>query len=50
VKVAGWPGVLVADPSNAAAAVVWEDGRRTLHVVSGILDSQDALNVAAQLG
>ncbi len=50
VQVAGWPGVLVADPSNAAAGVVWQDGRGTLHVVAGILDSQDVLNVADQLG
>ncbi len=50
VQVAGWPGVLLADSSNAAGAVVWEDGRGMLHVVAGILDSQDLLNVAGQLG
>jgi hypothetical protein len=50
VQVAGWPGVLLADSSNAAAGVVWEDGRGMLHVVAGILDSQDLLNVAKQLG
>jgi hypothetical protein len=50
VQIAGRPGVLVADPSNAAAGVVWEDGSGTLHVVAGILDSQDVLNVANQLG
>jgi hypothetical protein len=50
VQVNGWPGVLLADASNAAAAVVWEDGRAMLHVVAGILDSQDVLNVARQLG
>lgn len=50
VQVAGWPGVLLADPSNAASAVVWEDGGGLLHAVVGILDSQDALNVADQLG
>ena len=49
VQVAGWPGILLADSSNAAAAVVWEDGRGLLHVVVGILDSQDVLNVANQL-
>ena len=46
----GWPGVLLADSSNAAAGVVWEDGSGMLHVVAGILDSQDVLNVAGQLG
>jgi hypothetical protein len=50
VRVAGWPGVLLADSSNAAAGVVWEDGRGLLHVVAGILDPQDVLNVAQQLG
>jgi hypothetical protein len=50
VRVAGWPGVLLADASHAAAAVVWEDGRGMLHVVAGILDPQDVLNVAEQLG
>lgn len=50
VKVSGWPGILLADSSNAAAGVVWEDGRGMLHVVAGILDSQDVLNVAGQLG
>jgi hypothetical protein len=49
VQIAGRPGVLLADASNAAAAVVWEDGGGTLHVVAGILDSQDVLNVADQL-
>jgi hypothetical protein len=49
VQVAGWPGVLVADSGNAAAGVVWEDGGGTLHVVAGLLDSQDVLNVADQL-
>jgi hypothetical protein len=49
VQVDGWPGILLADSSNAAAGVVWEDGRGLLHVVVGILDSQDVLNVANQL-
>jgi hypothetical protein len=50
VRISGWPGVLVADSSNAAAGVVWEDGRGMLHVVAGILDAKDVLNVAQQLG
>jgi hypothetical protein len=50
VQVAGWPAVLLADSSDAASAVVWEDGRGLLHAVVGILDSQDVLNVAEQLG
>jgi hypothetical protein len=50
VRIAGRPGVLLADSSNAAAGVVWEDGRGMLHLVAGVLDSQDVLNVAKQLG
>jgi hypothetical protein len=50
VRVAGWPGVLLADSSNVAAVVVWEDGRGMLHAVAGILDQEDVLNVANQLG
>jgi hypothetical protein len=49
VHVGGWPGVLVADPSNVAAGVVWENGSGTIHIVAGIVDSQDVLNVAQQL-
>jgi hypothetical protein len=50
VQIGGWPGVLLADPSNSVAGAVWEDGRGMLHIVAGILDSQDVLNVAGQLG
>ena len=50
VHISGWPGVLLTDSSNAAAGVVWEDGQGLLHIVAGILDSKDELNVANQLG
>lgn len=50
VRVSGWPGVLLSDSSNDVAGVIWEDGRGTLHLVAGILDRQDVLNVAQQLG
>jgi len=50
VQVGGWPGVLLTDSSNVASAVIWEDGGGLLHAVVGILDSQDVLNVAGQLG
>ena len=50
VRVSGSPGVLVADSSNVAAGVIWEDGHGLLHAVVGIVDSQDVLNVAEQLG
>lgn len=50
VQINGEPGVLLADSSNAVAAVVWEDSHGLLHAVVGILDSHDVLNVARQLG
>lgn len=50
VQISGSPGVLVADASNAVAGVVWENGSGMLHVVAGLLDQQDILNVAEQLG
>ena len=50
VKIDGSPGVLLADASNAAAGVIWEDGQGFLHAVVGILDPQDVVNVAKQLG
>jgi hypothetical protein len=50
VRIDGQPGVLLSDGSNAAAGVVWEDGHRMVHVVAGILDRQDVLDVARQLG
>jgi hypothetical protein len=50
VEVSGSPGVLVSDSSNAASGVVWEDSRGTLRAVAGLLDSQDILDVAGQLG
>lgn len=50
VQIDGRPGVLLADASNAAAGVVWEDGQGLLHAVVGLLDQQDVMNVAEQLG
>ena len=50
VQIAGRPGVLLTDASNAASAVVWDDGAGMLHAVVGLLDANDVLNVAGQLG
>jgi hypothetical protein len=50
VQVAGSPGVLVSDASNAVAGVIWEDGSGTVHLVAGLLDPQSVLNVADQVG
>jgi hypothetical protein len=49
VDVGGAPGVLVADSANVASGVVWEDSAGVLRVVAGLVDQQDALNVADQL-
>lgn len=50
VDVAGSPGVLVADPSNIASGVVWEDGAGVIRAVAGLVDQHDALDVADELG
>jgi len=50
VTIDGAPGVLVADQTNAAAGVVWEDQRGIVHLVAGLVDTRDLLEVADQLG
>lgn len=50
VEVGSSPGVLVADSSGTASGVVWEDGAGVLHAVAGLVDQQDVLDVADQLG
>lgn len=49
VRIAGHPGVLLTDSSNAVSAVVWDDGAGMLHAVVGLLDANDVLNVAGEL-
>jgi hypothetical protein len=50
VRVGGSAAVLLADPSGAAAGVIWEGGDGVVHGVGGLLDREDVLNVARQLG
>jgi hypothetical protein len=50
VQVGGSAGVLMADPSGAAAGVIWEGRDGVVHGVGGLLDREDVLNVARQLG
>ncbi len=50
VQVGGRPAILLSDASGAASGVIWEDAGGIIHVVVGLLDSQDVLNVAGQLG
>jgi hypothetical protein len=50
LRLAGAPAVLLSAASGAASAVIWESHDGTVHVVAGLLDSQDILNVARQIG
>ncbi len=50
VEIGGSRGVLIADPSGAASALVWEDRGEVVHVVAGLLNREDVLGVARQLG
>jgi hypothetical protein len=49
VRVGRWPAVLISVPSGAGAGVVWEDSAGTVHVVAGLVDQKDVLDVANQL-
>ena len=44
------PGILLTDGTGAASAAIWEDKTGQVHVVAGLLDSADLLNVARQVG
>jgi hypothetical protein len=48
--VGGVPAVLITDPSAFASAVIWESRDGVVHAVGGLLDKEDALNVARQVG
>jgi hypothetical protein len=50
VSVGGSAGVLLADPSGAAAGVIWESPDGVVHGAGGLLSQEDVLNVARQLG
>jgi hypothetical protein len=50
VRIGAWPGVLITAESGAASAVIWESQDGLVHVVAGLLDGKDILNVARQLG
>jgi hypothetical protein len=49
VSIGGRPGVVVAEPSGAAAAAVWEDDGHVVHAVAGLVDQEGILDVADQL-
>jgi len=48
--VGGVPAVLVTDPGAFASAVIWESRDGVVHAVGGLLDKEDALGVARQVG
>jgi hypothetical protein len=50
VRIGGAPGVLVTPASGVASGVVWESADGVVHVVAGLLSSQDVLNAARQIG
>lgn len=50
VQVAGNPGVVITDGSGAASGVVWEDRAGIVHAVAGLINQQNVLDVANQLG
>ncbi len=50
VDVNGSPGILVSEASGAASGVIWQDRAGIVRVALGLLDQEDVLSVANQLG
>lgn len=50
LRVDGSPAVLLSFSSGAASAVIWESHDGIVHAVAGLLNTQDVLNVARQIG
>jgi hypothetical protein len=48
--IGGSRAIILSDPSEAASGVIWEDGAGVIHTVAGLLDKQDVLSVAHQVG
>jgi hypothetical protein len=49
-EIDGSPAVVMADNSNAASGAIWEDRKGVVHAVAGLLDKEDVLSVAQQIG
>jgi hypothetical protein len=49
-EIDGSTAVVVADNSNAASGAIWEDHNGVVHAVAGLLDKEDVLSVAQQIG
>lgn len=50
LTIGGTPAVLVTASSGVASAVIWESKDGTVHAVGGLLDKEDVLSVARQIG
>ena len=46
----GSPAVVLSDNSNAASGAIWEGRNGVVHAVAGLLDKEDVLSVAQQIG
>jgi hypothetical protein len=49
-NIGGAPAVLVTDPNGYASGAIWESRDGVVHAVGGLLDREDVLNVARQIG
>ena len=49
-EIDGSSAVVVVDNSNAASEAIWEDHSGVVHAVAGLLDKEDLLSVAQQIG
>jgi len=48
--IGGSQAVVLTVPSGVASGVIWEDDEGEVHTVAGLLDRQDVLSVARQIG
>jgi hypothetical protein len=49
-NIGGAPAVLVTDPNGYASGAIWESRDGVVRAVGGLLDKEDILNVARQIG
>jgi hypothetical protein len=50
LRIGGAPALLITDASQAASGMIWEGADGIVHVVAGLLDRKDIVNVARQIG
>ncbi len=49
-EIDGSPAVVLVDNSNTVSGAIWEDHNGVVHAVAGLLDKEDVLSVAQQIG